>query len=135
MENNKRQSDKNSETENAHRRRSADFWCKTLAWFAVAGWIALFGVLYTIEKARPPVKSFSERFFNKNVRTTWDQGLLSKIPYHMVTGLIISLMGLFINARRHKRRNDHWRVSLILPGFFILIITAVWLIYILFKTI
>ena len=98
------------------RRKGPDLWVKVLGWFAIFGWFLMFAALLIIERAKPEDENMYTRSANAEVRTTWDQELTKYIFYLMISGLCISIVGLVINASRHHRANDRFRLTLIILG-------------------
>ena len=98
------------------RRKGPDFWLRSLGWLAVVGWLCMFIALILFEKAKPPAGSFFERREGMYIRRSWNEDLGEYMGYLMIAGLIISILGLMINAKRHRRKSDQYRLSLILLG-------------------
>jgi len=98
------------------RRKGPDLWWRAARWLAVAGWSALLGALLLLGAAKPPSETFFDRYFGVPLRTWWDPDLTPYVFYVMLFGLVFSLAGLFLNARRRRRRGDEYLVSLILLG-------------------
>ena len=111
------------------RRRGPDLWVKTLAWLAIAGWLAVLAALYLVGEARPEMATMFDHYFDLKLRSTWDLEKLGVIPYLMLLGMLASFLGLVVNIRRSRRASDSWRLWLILPGFLCLIGITVSLIY------
>lgn len=85
-----------------------------LRWLSVSGWLILLTALLVLGEARPPVETFFERWYNIQLRASWNLELARYIYYLMLLGLGTSLTGLAINSRRLRRKGDEWRVSLVL---------------------
>lgn len=100
------------------RRKGPDFWIKFLKFMAVSGWIFMLIILIILEKAKPQFETFFDRFYNLSLRTTWDYSLAQNIYYMMFAGLLISITGLIISAKRYRRKEDMYPVSPILIGIF-----------------
>ena len=98
------------------RRKGPDLWIKSLRWFAIVGWLFMVSALVIFAKAKPQVETFIERYYSIKLRTIWDMEWMRYIFYLMILGLCISCVGLAINIKRHRRKNDEYRVSMILLG-------------------
>jgi len=96
------------------RRRGPDLWIRAISFVGVIGWLAMLAAMIIADKARPEPETVTTRFHNIIMRTTWDMELTTYLFYSMIAGLFIGIAGLFINARRLKRKNDRLRVNLIL---------------------
>ena len=98
------------------RRRGPDLWFKAIRWFAVSGWLLMFVALIIIGVAKPQTETFFDRSFDVDVRAAWNENLLQNIFYIMILGFVISLIGLMINKRRARRKDDELRISLVALG-------------------
>ncbi len=98
------------------RRKGPDIWMRSLRWFAVVGWFLLLVALIFISVSTPQ----SELFFGKeSYRQNISGGFVQWhviIFFFMILGLGLSILGFFINIKRQRRRDDEYRVSLILLG-------------------
>ena len=103
-------------TSTRERRRGPDKWISTLVWLGVAGWLLVFAAFLLLGYAKPEVTTFFDRYFQVRVRSHWRMELVRYIFYCMVGGTLLSLTGIVINLKRHRRRTDEFRVSLILVG-------------------
>ncbi len=101
---------------NPLRRKGPDFWIKSLNWISVIGWYLMFGALVIMHRARPQTRNLFSSFFPKLIqyRGHWDATLCQYLFYCMVIGGVGTGIGLIINSRRHRRKEDHYRMSLIL---------------------
>lgn len=95
------------------RRRGEDLWLRLLRWLIVAGWLVLLLALFLLVRARPEVETFFDRYYRVPLRRYWDLELARWLFASMWAGLVLSLAGLLINLRRHRRRDDDWRWSLL----------------------
>lgn len=100
------------------RRRGPDVWIRSLTWLAVSGWILMFFALILAGLAKPESKTVYDHFFSvsRTFRNYWDDRLVRYIYYIMSAGIFISTVGLLINRKRHRRKYDQYRISLILLG-------------------
>ena len=107
------------------RRKGPDIWIKSLTWFGIIGWIFMIVTFIIFHEARPESETSIVGFYQGQLGTEWDTDL---VPYFIVLSafiLFLSSFGLFINSQRHNRKNDKYRVSLIL----LVIISVFGLIY------
>jgi uncharacterized oligopeptide transporter (OPT) family protein len=100
----------------ACRRKGPDLWSRSLRYLALAGWILLVSAFFILDKAKPKVETFFERVYDIRLHQQWDMDLARYILWLMVLGLVFSIVGLVINAKRNRRRTDQWRLSLIFLG-------------------
>ncbi len=98
------------------RRSGPDVWFKMISWLSVIGWILMVIALVLFDVAKPHMLTFFDRFFHVSAATVWDYQLTLYIFFVMVAGFLISAIGLLINARRHRRKKDHFSLSLMLLG-------------------
>lgn len=98
------------------RRSGPDLWVKALSWFGVFGWLLMFAALCVVDKAKPESEAPFARFFNVNLRTTWDTSWTIYLFYLMIIGVSISIIGFIINTKRHHREEDRYRITFILLG-------------------
>lgn len=103
------------------KRRGVDIWLAMMRVLGVAGWLVLFSALALFERARPEESFIDPELFRRLgiplvLRQYWDMELVRIIFHLMVVGLILSIAGLWLNSRRHRRRDDHYRVYLLSLG-------------------
>jgi hypothetical protein len=104
------------------RRQGPDLWISVLRWMGVSGWLILFAAFVVADKAKPDRGTFIDMMYFQqlgipvNLRLEWDPQLVTYIFYLMILGLCVSVTGLFINLKRHRRRSDSYRVQLFILG-------------------
>ncbi len=98
------------------RRKGPDLLLRALNWFIIIGWLLMFVALILASVAKPQTQTFFDRLVHITPKTTWDVRLVTYILYIMILGLLISVVGLFINLKRNRRKEDELRVSFILIG-------------------
>lgn len=98
------------------RRKGPDLLLRALNWFIIVGWLLMFMALILASLAKPQTQTFFDRLVHITPKTTWDVRLVTYILYIMILGLLISVVGLFINLKRNRRKEDELRVSFILIG-------------------
>ncbi|MEJ2634508.1 MAG: hypothetical protein P8184_04375 [Calditrichia bacterium] len=99
------------------RRKGPDVRLKALRWFGAVGWLIMLAALIILGNAKPQTETFFDRSFNIQLRNAWDMNLARDILYLMMGGLVISVASLILNASRHRRKNDQYRISFIFMGF------------------
>ncbi|OEU60731.1 MAG: hypothetical protein BA870_09545 [Desulfuromonadales bacterium C00003094] len=100
----------------ACRRKGPDLWSRSLRYLALFGWLLLVSAFFVLDYAKPKVETFFERVYDIRLHQQWDMDLAKYILWLMVLGLLLSVVGLVINAKRNRRRTDQWRLSLIFLG-------------------
>ena len=103
------------------RRRGEDAWLLLMRLFGIAGWLFLFAALAVFDLARPQEYLIDPRLLERlglpsSLRPYWDLELARYIFYAMVLGLTASVAGLWLNRHRLRRRDDHYRLYLIVLG-------------------
>lgn len=98
------------------RRRGPDPLLRSLRWLGGLGWLSMMAALFFLDRAKPEIETFFDRWYNLSLRTSWNMELARFILYCMIAGLLLSLAGLIINFKRHRRRGDEVRISLVLLG-------------------
>ena len=96
------------------RRKGPDPLTKSLRWIAVLSWMIMFIILIILAIAKPDDVTFFDRQFGVTRNTSANLSLIRTIFYLMIFGFLLSLIGLIINLRRLRRRDDEYRISLIL---------------------
>ena len=110
-----------SKNDFVERRRGQDLLLRIISGLGIIGWASLLVVMVVMDRAKPDDPNFisDERIFEMtgipyHLRTTWDQSLLTTIFYLLSVGLVLGIIGLAVNARRHRRRDDYYRIHLVL---------------------
>jgi hypothetical protein len=103
------------------RRQGQDLLLRMMSGLGIVGWAAMLVLMIVMDRAKPDDPTFmpSQRIFEimgtpYHLRTTWDQDLLTYIFYLLILGLVVGIIGLAVNARRHRRRGDYYRIHLVL---------------------
>lgn len=103
------------------RRGGQDRLLRIMSGLGIVGWASLLVAMIVVDRAKPDDPTFipNERIFEMTgtpyqLRTTWDQELLTAIFYLLSIGLVLGIIGLAVNARRHRRRDDYYRIHLVL---------------------
>ena len=101
-----------------NKRICPDFWSKSIKWLSISGWTLLFISMLLFHSGRPQVPTAIERQSIEKIRDTWDPEIAPYFLSIMVTVFYISLMALFINNKRHKRKEDRYNISVFLLFIF-----------------
>jgi hypothetical protein len=103
------------------RRTGHDQLLRIMSWLGIGGWAIMLLVMVAVDRAKPDDSDFipNKRILEQagvsyHLRTTWDQDLVTYIFYLLIAGLVLGITGLLVNSRRHRRRDDHYRIHLIL---------------------
>ena len=110
------------------RRRGNDGLLRIMSWLGLFGWFLMLMALLVLDKAKP--QQLENMMSGLDGRTTylnfgWNDDLLRYVFIFMVLGFFVSIMGLFINTMRHRRRSDSYRLHLI----FLLIMSTIGIVY------
>ncbi|GAB4338761.1 MAG: hypothetical protein Kow0037_23040 [Calditrichia bacterium] len=98
------------------RRKGPDLLTKSIRWFTVIGWIIMITVLLFIGFAKPEDVTFFDRWFGVQRRTSINLFLVRLIFVLLILGMTTSLVGLYVNFRRSRRKDDEYRVSFFILG-------------------
>ena len=103
------------------RKKGHDPLLRIMSWSGIAGWAIMLVVMVVVDRAKPDDPAFTpnKRIFEQagvpyHLKTTWDQDLVTYIFYLLIAGLVLGITGLAVNSRRHRRRDDHYRIHLVL---------------------
>lgn len=102
------------------KRRGRDFWFLLIRWLALIGWMILITALILIDRAKPQTKEFMAQAMQLKAGDEWNDQVLQWVFYSMLVGLIISLIGLWVNSTRLKRKGDQysrWLITLAVFSF------------------
>lgn len=95
------------------RRKGPDIWVRLVHWLGITAWIIMFFILAITDRAKPQVENFFDRFFKVQVRNSWNYSLVQWSFYLMILLSVLCVIGLLVNAKRHKRKGDRYSFSLI----------------------
>jgi len=97
------------------RRRGPDVIMQSLTWIAAAGWFLLFLALILFDRAKPETTNFFDRFLGREVPATgWNEQLTAVLFGIMIIGFCLGGIGLYLNSKRMRRKDDTYRISLII---------------------
>jgi len=95
------------------RRKGPDFLSKSVKWLTGIGWILLFAGMNLFHFGRPKVLTgFQESQLDKNI-DKWDPVISPVFVTVMFLILYVSGTGLYVNKKRHRRKNDKYYISLL----------------------
>ena len=98
------------------RRKGPDLLIKAIRWLAVLGWFIMLAALVIYAIAKPHTLIFFDREYNIQLQTVLNIQLATFLFYLMVCGLLMSIGGFYLNIKRSRRKDDEYRISLILLG-------------------
>ena len=110
------------------KRNGKDIYIKSMSWFAAAGWLLMFVTLCLIEKAKPQHETFLDRFFDISVRSAWNKELVLITFWLILIGFTIGIIGIIINLRRMRRKDDKLRFDMVAPWLLTIIGTGLYLV-------
>lgn len=94
---------------------------RIMSWSGIVGWAIMLVVMVMVDRAKPDDSDFtpSKSIFEQvgapyHLQMTWDKDLVTYIFYLLIAGLVLGITGLVVNSRRHRRRDDHYRIHLVL---------------------
>lgn len=108
-----------------NRRKRPDLLLQFLTGFHAAAVISLAAALCITAVAKPELETFFDRYYNLQLRQTWNHDLIGYIGLMLGMSCLASIIGLAINSKRLKRKNDHVHATIVLS----LIISVIGLIY------
>lgn len=108
-----------------NRRKRPDVLLQLLTGFNAAAVISLAAALVIAAIAKPELETFFDRYYNLQLRQTWNHNLVGYIGLMLGMSCLTSIVGLIINSKRLKRKKDHIHSTIVLS----LIISIVGLIY------
>lgn len=94
------------------RRRGADPLTKIITWFVLLDWVSIAMAFVFLDMAVPQKNAFFAGTWGKNIRVTHYPEKLQWVFILMVIGFVVSIVGILINSKRHRRKGDYYRGSL-----------------------
>lgn len=98
-----------------NRRNKRDIWSVSLIVLNMFAWLLLLFVLLIFHRVQPEFETFFDRFYRLDLRTFWDMSYLDLLIYFVMSGIVISIIGLILSRFRGRRESDH-SVSLVITG-------------------
>lgn len=101
-----------------NKRRGPDVLIKSKELLIFTSWI-LFTVIFTLlSLAKPGETAMLGKLYNVSSNNIWDtQKIYTAFFFTVILGLIC-IIGLIINSKRLKRKNDNYSLSFIIFGIF-----------------
>ena len=103
---------------NFGKRRGSDFLTRAITFFVLADWVAIISAFIFLDLAVPQKGTFFAGTWGKNIRPAFYPEKLAWVLGLLTLGFLVSLIGLLINASRHRRKEDYYRKSLIILCIF-----------------
>lgn len=97
-----------------NRRKGPDIWLYMIQLIGMISWALMLPLLYLVDRAKPQFETLFDKMFDLQVRSTWDLDLYKWAVLLMFFLLFISGVGLIINKTRSRRREDYYRINLII---------------------
>lgn len=97
-----------------NRRKRPDPLQKWLTCVHATAIIALAAALVITAIAKPELETFFDRYYDLHLRQDWNRDQIVYIGVLLALSSLSSAVGLVINSRRLRRKNDHVHVTLIL---------------------
>lgn len=98
----------------AERRIKPDLILRLISICGALSWGLMLVVVVLVEKARPVLVTFFDRWMGLEGRDYWDADAYRAAFYLMLVIMLISASGLILNIFRIKRTTDSWRINLVL---------------------
>lgn len=112
------------------KRKGPDLILRLISLSSIILWGFIILNFCVILSAKPEFESFFDRLLNLTVRDYWDYRLLNISLVTSLIQFILSVLALFLNTRRLKRKTDRIRASIIIISLVLSIILTVALTYI-----
>jgi len=96
------------------RRRGPDIWLRAIQMIGMISWGLMLPLLYLIDRAKPEFETFFDKMFDIQVRSTWDLEVYQWAVFLMVILAVLSATGLLINKSRKRRKEDYYRINLVI---------------------
>lgn len=99
--------------EGPERRKGKDPLLKVISLLGAVSWLLMIPVFFLIDRARPQVETFIERWQGVIVDPTWNVAAFRYAFFLMVIMLLLSGTGLLLSRLRNKRKDDSIRLNLV----------------------
>ncbi len=115
----------------SEKRKGPDLIFRLIDILSIVLWAFLIINISVILYAKPQWETFFDRLFKTGVREHWDYGLLCAALFLSLVQFIISLLSLYLNSKRLKRKTDRVRNSIVISIFsslliFIILSLVIW---------
>jgi hypothetical protein len=99
------------------RRKGPDVLLKAISIITGITWFVILLIFAIVSYAKPQIETrFFNNLFKVPIESEWNKTLLPFAIIMLASCVIICLVGIVINATRHKRRTDRFNKSLIFFG-------------------
>ena len=99
----------------SNRRKKPDQTLRLLAWSNAIAVISLLIAVGIIAMAKPKRMNFLDHFYDvQRLNPTWNMDLIKYIGIMLLLSLVASIVGLFLNSKRLRRKRDHINATLVL---------------------
>lgn len=99
----------------SNRRKHPDPILRLLAWSNAVAVISLAIAVAIIAVAKPQRMNFLDHFYGvQRLNPAWDMDLIGYTGIMLLLSFITSIVGLFLNSKRMRRKGDHIHATLIL---------------------
>ena len=99
----------------SNRRKNPDPILRLLAWSNAVAVISLAVAVAIIAVAKPKRMNFLDHFYGvQRLNPAWNTDLIGYIGIMLLLSFITSIVGLFLNSKRMRRKGDHIHATLIL---------------------
>ena len=100
------------------RRKKNDWVVRATSIVAVIGWICTLMALAFIDRASTLEDISSSNFFKITVISTWNTTMLRWAFIAVLISLLTCIVGLILNAKRHRRKTDRFNKLLVTTSVF-----------------
>ncbi len=110
------------------RRKNKDYWALFFVFINFLAWGILFITVLVFHRAQPEFETFFDKFYQLELRTSWDIQFLQYLDYTIFLGLMLSAAGLCLSFFRARRKTDYKKHLILLVSlYFILLIISVFI--------
>ena len=95
-----------------NRRKGPDFWLRSLSVLTVAGWLLLFISFVLFDLARPETETLFHHIMGVLPQKGWNVTLRNAVFYLVIGCQGASMIGVWVNGRRMRRKSDRYRWSI-----------------------
>ncbi|SFB90305.1 hypothetical protein SAMN05660443_0835 [Marinospirillum celere] len=99
--------------EGPERRKGKDPVLHSISVLGAVSWILMIPVFFLIDRARPEVETFIERWQGIVIDPNWDAETFRYAVFLLVIIMVLSAIGLFLSSLRSKRKTDSIRLNLV----------------------
>ncbi len=71
-------------------------------------------ILFVFHKAQPEYETVFDRFYQLQLRTSWDFQYINYLIYIVAFGILLSIIGIVLGAYRGRRKQDHKKVLILI---------------------